>query len=129
VTWVDYNNITADVTVSNVGVGTYTITYAVTDNCGNTAYQTFDLEVEDCKLPTPYCQDLVIEIMQTGMVEVWAEDFDAGSFDNCGPVDPSFSMTDPDADGLTLTCDDLGLNRLKFTSMTSMETLTSVSLN
>jgi hypothetical protein len=46
--------------------------------------------------------------MQTGMVDVWAEDFDAGSFDNCGPVDPSFSATDPDADGLTFTCDDLG---------------------
>jgi hypothetical protein len=108
-----FNNITADVTVSNVGVGTYTITYAVTDNCGNTAYQTFDLEVEDCKKPTPYCQNLVIEIMQTGMVEVWAEDFDAGSFDNCGPVDPSFSMTDPDQDGLMLTCDDLGLNQIE----------------
>jgi hypothetical protein len=108
-----FNNITADVTVSNVGVGTYTITYAVTDNCGNTAYQTFDLDVEDCKKPTPYCQNLVIEIMQTGMVEVWAEDFDAGSFDNCGPVDPSFSMTNPDQDGLMLTCDDLGLNQIE----------------
>jgi hypothetical protein len=104
----DYNDITADVTVPNIGVGVYSITYAVTDNCGNTAYLTFDLEVEDCKLPTPYCEDLIIEIMQTGMVDVWAEDFDAGSFDNCGPVDPSFSVTDPDADGLTFTCDDLG---------------------
>jgi hypothetical protein len=104
----DYNDITADVTVPNIGVGVYSITYAVTDNCGNTAYLTFDLEVEDCKLPTPYCEDLIIEIMQTGMVDVWAEDFDAGSFDNCGPVDPSFSATDPDADGLTFTCDDLG---------------------
>jgi hypothetical protein len=109
-----YDDITtAGITVADVGVGTYTITYAVTDNCGNTAYQTFDLEVEDCKLPTPYCQDLIIEIMQTGMVEVWAEDFDAGSFDNCGPVDPSFSATDPDQDGLMLTCDDLGINSIE----------------
>jgi hypothetical protein len=104
----NYDNITLDgITVADVGVGTYTITYAVTDNCGNTAYQTFDLEVEDCKLPTPYCQDLVIEIMQTGMVEVWAEDFDAGSFDNCGPVEISFSQ-DTDDTSLTFTCNTLG---------------------
>jgi hypothetical protein len=103
-----FTDISGDVTAPDVEVGTYSITYAVTDNCGNTAYQTIELDVEDCKKPTPYCQDLIIEIMQTGMVDVWAEDFDAGSFDNCGPVDPSFSATDPDADGLTFTCDDLG---------------------
>jgi hypothetical protein len=108
-----FNNISGDVSVPEVGVGFYTITYAVTDNCGNTSYQTITVEVEDCKKPTPYCQDLIIEIMQTGMVEVWAEDFDAGSFDNCGPVKASFSMTDQNDDGLLLTCDDLGNNSIE----------------
>ncbi|MBK8493357.1 MAG: T9SS type A sorting domain-containing protein [Saprospirales bacterium] len=104
-----FNNITGDVTVANVGVGEYDVTYAVTDNCGNTGYQTITVVVEDCKKPTPLCDNgLVVEIMQTQMVEVWADAFDEGSFDNCGPI-TSFSFS-PDVTDLThiFTCDDLG---------------------
>ncbi|MBK7410672.1 MAG: hypothetical protein IPJ40_23035 [Saprospirales bacterium] len=104
-----FNNITGDVTVPNVGVGEYDVTYAVTDNCGNTGYQTITVVVEDCKKPTPLCDNgLVVEIMQTQMVEVWADAFDEGSFDNCGPI-TSFSFS-PDVTDLThiFTCDDLG---------------------
>jgi hypothetical protein len=50
---------------------------------------------------------LVIEIMQTQMVEVWASDFDEGSFDNCGPVQFSFSQDTSDTN-VIYTCDDLG---------------------
>ncbi|MBK6620369.1 MAG: T9SS type A sorting domain-containing protein [Saprospirales bacterium] len=106
-------NITGDVTVADVEVGEYEITYAVTDNCGNTSYQTITVVVEDCKLPTPYCVNgLVIEIMQTGMIEIWAEDFDAGSFDNCGPVQLSLS---PDVNDISaiFTCDELGQNPIQ----------------
>jgi subtilisin-like proprotein convertase family protein len=95
-----FNNITGAVTIPNVGVGEYEVTYAVTDNCGNTGYLTLVVVVEDCKKPTPLCDNgLVVEIMQTGMVEVCAEAFDEGSFDNCGPI-AHFSYS-PD---ITNTC-------------------------
>ncbi|MBK7337305.1 MAG: HYR domain-containing protein [Saprospirales bacterium] len=104
----DFNDISGDVTVPNVGVGEYEITYAVTDNCGNTAYQTITVVVEDCKLPTPYCKNgLIVEIMQTQMIEVWASDLDAGSFDNCGPVILSFSQDTNDI-SVTYTCAEIG---------------------
>ncbi|MBK8490848.1 MAG: T9SS type A sorting domain-containing protein [Saprospirales bacterium] len=104
----DFDNISADVSIPNVGIGEYEVTYSITDNCGNTGYQTITVVVEDCKKPTAYCVNgLVIEIMQTGMVEAWASDFDAGSYDNCGPVQLSFS---PDVNDINhiYTCDDLG---------------------
>jgi hypothetical protein len=103
-----FENVSGDVTIPNVGVGEYEVTYAVTDNCGNTAYETITIAVEDCKKPTPYCDNgLVIEIMQTQMVEVWASDFDEGSFDNCGDVVFSFSP-DVNDQSTIYTCDDLG---------------------
>jgi hypothetical protein len=103
-----FQNISGDVTIPDVGIGEYEVTYAVTDNCGNTGYQTITVVVEDCKKPTPFCMNgLVIEIMQTGMVEIDVDEFDAGSFDNCGPVQLSFSQ---DVDDVTrlYTCDELG---------------------
>ncbi|MBK8492613.1 MAG: T9SS type A sorting domain-containing protein [Saprospirales bacterium] len=105
----DFDNISGDVTIPNVGVGEYEVTYSVTDNCGNTAYETITITVEDCKKPTPLCDNgLVVEIMQTQMVEVWASDFDEGSFDNCGPI-AYFSFSPDTTDVSTIyTCDDLG---------------------
>lgn len=93
----------------NVGPGVYDVLYTVTDECGNLAYDNVEVTVEDCKKPTPYCENgLIVEIMQTGMVEVWASDFDAGSFDNCpGPLQLSFSADVNDISQV-FTCEDLG---------------------
>ncbi|MBK7336504.1 MAG: hypothetical protein IPJ00_10150 [Saprospirales bacterium] len=46
------------------------------------------------------------------MIEVWATDLDAGSFDNCGDVILSFS---PDVNDINViyTCDDLGQNAVQ----------------
>jgi hypothetical protein len=69
---------------ADVPPGEYQVFYEVIDDCGNISYDDIIVTVKDCKLPTPYCVDgLVIEIMQTGMIDIWAVDFDAGSFDNC----------------------------------------------
>ncbi|MCB9284934.1 MAG: HYR domain-containing protein [Lewinellaceae bacterium] len=104
-----FANITGDVTVANVEIGQYEVTYAVTDNCGNTGYETVTIDVTDCKKPTPLCDNgLVVEIMQTGMVEVCAIEFDEGSFDNCC-TDLTFSYSPDVNDNChTYTCDDLG---------------------
>jgi len=89
--------------------GSYSIVYAVTDNCGNTAYQPLVVEVEDCKKPYVLCDDdLIVEIMQTGMVEVHASLFDEGSEDNCGgSLSFSYSADVTDTT-LVFTCGDLG---------------------
>ena len=94
---------------SNVPPGEYVVNYEVEDGCGNHSYDEIVVTVVDCKKPTPYCvEGLVIEIMQTGMIDIWASDFDAGSFDNC-PGDLKLSLS-PDVNDTQriYTCDDLG---------------------
>jgi hypothetical protein len=105
----EFDDIQGDITISDVVPGDYTIYYEVVDNCGNTSFDNVTVTVEDCKLPTPYCLNgLVVEIMQTGMIEVWASDLNLGSFDNC-PGDLIFSFSpDVNDSGVLYTCDDLG---------------------
>ena len=73
---------------SNIVPGTYEVTVTATDNCGNQSTISYDAVVRDCKAPTPYCVAvLIIELMPNGggggMGEIWASDFNVGSFDNC----------------------------------------------
>ncbi|MCB0640820.1 MAG: T9SS type A sorting domain-containing protein, partial [Phaeodactylibacter sp.] len=105
-----FNDIQGDITIDDVVPGTYDIYYTVTDNCGNQAYDNVTVVVEDCKKPTPYCKNgIVVEIMQTGMVDVWASDLNDNSFDNC-PGDLIFSFSSDVTDiGNTYTCADLGV--------------------
>jgi len=112
---------------NNITAGTYTVTYTVTDNCGNSTTCATSFNVVDNKAPTPYCVgSLIIELMpvdtdgdgvnDNGMAETWATDFDAGSFDNCTAQDDLtflLSLTpeigDAAADGsLELTCANTG---------------------
>jgi len=59
------------------------VSYKVTDGCGNFGNCTSTFMVVDKKKPTPYCISLSSALMHNGMVELWAKDFDLGSFDNC----------------------------------------------
>ncbi|RMG84972.1 MAG: HYR domain-containing protein [Bacteroidetes bacterium] len=101
---------------TGVAPGTYTVTYTAMDNCGNSNSCQSSFTVSDCKKPTPYCKNgLIIELMTTdpAMVEVWASDFDEGSFDNCpGPLEVSFSA-DVNDKSRTFTCDDIGQQALE----------------
>ena len=93
--------------VSNLAPGTYNVRYVADDNCNNTKECLTTLTVKDCKKPTPYCKNgIIVEIMQTGMVEVWASDLNDNSFDNCpGALKLSFSADVTDI-GNVYTCDD-----------------------
>jgi hypothetical protein len=95
----------------DVAPGTYTVTYSAMDQCGNSNACQTTFTVEDCKKPTPYCKNgLIVELMTTTppMIEVWANDLDAGSFDNCpGDVQLSFSPNLSDQ-SITFDCDQVG---------------------
>ncbi len=70
------------------------IIWRVDDGCGNSTVQRTTFTVEDKKKPTPYCVDVSTALMEPGTfgssVELWAKDFDAGSFDNCSDQDKLF---------------------------------------
>ncbi|NNE27452.1 MAG: hypothetical protein HKN09_11470 [Saprospiraceae bacterium] len=54
------------------------------DGCGNNVSTVRYFQITDKKAPTPYCLNLSTAVMsQTGEVELWAIDFNVGSFDNC----------------------------------------------
>lgn len=99
---------------NNVAPGTYTVTYSAMDNCGNSNACQYTFTVADCKKPTPYCKNgIIIELMQTGEVEIWATDLDDGSFDNCpGGVEISFSDDTSDK-SKTFTCDEVGQQNIQ----------------
>ena len=61
------------------------VTWKAIDGCHNEAGCSYNVMVTDKKAPTPYCVSLSSAIMDDGTVELWAKDFDRGSFDNCTP--------------------------------------------
>ncbi len=76
-------------------IGDHCVYWSFTDKCGNveTCVQLFT--IYNCKLPTPYCLNgLAVDLMpidedndgdiDMGMIELWATDFDAGSYHPCG---------------------------------------------
>ena len=56
------------------------------DGCGNVSQCVQFVEVTDKKAPTPYCVNTSTALMEGDdepILELWAKDFDLGSFDNC----------------------------------------------
>lgn len=74
------------------------VRWTVLDGCGNETSGTSFFTIEDKKKPTPYMLNLSTALMQDGSVELWAKDFNSGSFDNCSTEDYlyfTFSSTVP----------------------------------
>lgn len=101
-------------TFTNIAPGDYPMTYHVSDNCNNaTACQTL-VRVKDCKNPTPYCiGGLNLTLGQDTTVTIDADDFDAGSFDNCGGAltfsfSPNINTTNQ-----TFDCNNIGLTTIE----------------
>lgn len=69
--------------------GVYTAEFIFKDNCGNTTLARQSYTFKECTNPTPYVLNgIAIEIgQQSASVDVWANDFDQGSYDNCTPQD------------------------------------------
>jgi hypothetical protein len=68
---------------------TYKVRWTVADNCGNTAWEDFTYDFQDCKKPSPYClHGIAVDLMDNvGRVQIWAKDVERGSADNCTSVD------------------------------------------
>ena len=66
-------------------VGDNIVTYHAFDNCYNRSSCTVKVTVFDDTNPVAICdQNTVVSIPSGGLLEVWAETFDDGSFDECG---------------------------------------------
>ncbi len=96
------------------------VLWKASDGCGNVKSCTSYFMVVDKKPPTPYCVNLSTALMDNGQVELWACDFDLGSFDNCTSQENlryTFSSAHPDVDPFynsalkcsskLFTCDDV----------------------
>ena len=70
----------------NVPAGTYSVRYLVEDDCGNSVYRNFLVNVKDSKAPTPTCRLSSIDIMATGMVRMDSLHVNNFSSDNCTPM-------------------------------------------
>ena len=84
-------------------LGTHTARFYVSDECGNTSQLDVTFEVIDCKAPTPVCYNgLSIDVMPlSGMVEIWASDYNASSFDYCHPIKFAINrVVDANGDGI-----------------------------
>ncbi len=82
-------------------VGTHSIKFSVLDDCENSSSCEKLITIVDDKEPTPYClEELVVVINpESECAEVWASDFDRGSFDGCdlnAPVTMAFSPNPSD---------------------------------
>ncbi len=126
---IDYNNDgTYDETVygsltatGTYPYGTHRILWTAEDRCGNIGSCSYLFTIEDCKEPTPYCDNgLTIPVMPaTGEITVWANDFNEGSFDNCTEqanlswrisrdnIGPGAPLPPASATSVTLDCDDV----------------------
>ena len=103
--------------------GLHRIIWIVEDGCGNQDVCDYGVLITDCKPPTVFCYNgLSVNIMPTGMVTLWDDDFVLYGEDNCTP-EPYLDYAIRKADGqtgfpvdpagnpienVTFTCDELG---------------------
>ncbi len=90
--------------------GTHKVYWTVADDCGNVTECNQLVTVHDDKNPTPYCLGGVVTVMpEEGVIEIWASDFDKGSYDSCpedGNVVVAFS-TNPNDNVFSVSCEDM----------------------
>jgi len=95
-------------TCNNVGANPVVLT--VTDVNGNATLCSAIVTVEDNVAPTMLCQNITIELNETGDAAIVADDIDGGTFDNCGI---SGLIANPN----TFTCDNVGANVVNLTAI------------
>ena len=67
--------------------GNHKIKWFISDGCGNEKVCEYNIIIKDCKAPTVVCLNgLSVNIMPTGMIQLWATDFLQYAEDNCTPT-------------------------------------------
>ncbi len=106
-------------------IGKTTVKFTIAYGCGSKEFCYVDVNVKDNSTPVPYCLMSVVTALmpmdengdgvpEDGMVEIWASDFDHGSYHPCnyGPLQFSFSE-DIDSTSAIFTCAHVGTNELR----------------
>ena len=106
-------------------IGTTSFMFKVKYGCNYWQKCTVNVTVKDAKAPVPYCYyGLSVAMMPVfeegnpipidGMIEIWASDFDKGSYLSCdnGPIEFSFSSDTSDKSRI-FTCADVGRNDIE----------------
>jgi len=92
-------------------LGTHSVSWTVEDGCGNLEFCSYEIEVTDCKNPTPHCRSSITTTIMpsTGEIDIWAVDFNLESSDNCtSDEDLIFSFsTDINDTQRIINCDDI----------------------
>lgn len=96
--------------------GTHQIAFTVEDGCGNATTCPFEFTIRDGKAPTPVCiNGISVDLMEMGgadgMVEMTADMFNGGSYDNCTDDEDLDLEISPSV----FTCDNLGTNLVYLT--------------
>lgn len=95
-------------TLSDVPVGSYTITYVATDECGNQATCETQIVVQDDDPPIAVCdQSTIVSLSSDDITKVQARAFDSGSFDNCANVDFLATRDGQFRDYVPFSCSDV----------------------
>ena len=99
-------------------VGTNVVTYKAYDACLNATECTVTVTVEDMTQPVAICEsNIVVSLPSSGNVDVWAQTFDDGSFDECGIVAYEVTRMDSECnpddvtvwdDVISFCCSDIG---------------------
>ncbi|MBK8699591.1 MAG: T9SS type A sorting domain-containing protein [Saprospiraceae bacterium] len=92
-------------------IGKHRVYWTAEDKCSNKTFCNYLLTVRDGKKPTPYCLSSITTVVMpsSGIITIWANDFDHGSFDNCTPKEKlkfSFS-TNVNNTSKSFTCKDI----------------------
>lgn len=98
-----------DIITDVLPFGCHDVKWFVEDFCGNVNICEQIFCVEDEKNPTPYCISEITTVVMNnnGMVTIWANDFDFGSFDNCGPIEHISFSSDVNDINMTFDCEDI----------------------
>jgi hypothetical protein len=120
--WAAYGGADAS---GNYPVGTYWIMFTAEQGCGKIAQCKMKLTVLNNLPPVPYCHHgLAVALMpvdedgdgipEDGMVEIWASDFDAGSYHPCYNTEIIFSFSSNIYEtSRVYTCADVGINEVE----------------
>ncbi|MFQ5446304.1 MAG: cohesin domain-containing protein, partial [Saprospiraceae bacterium] len=106
--------------------GLYTITFVVTDECGNTTTHIIDLEVIDAQDPFAVCNPAItVQLDNNGQAQITPPNVDNGSSDNCGIVNMTlsqdmFTVNDIGQVPVTLTVEDAQGNTNSCTSIVTV---------